>query len=74
MESLFKKVLDCCDKHQVIHSNQHGYMRRMGTDAAIMQLVSIMEDAEDTGTPIYLSSWDIKKVFDSPSYNVLTLA
>ena len=46
----------------------------MGTDAAILQLINLMEDAEDIGAPIYLSSWDIRKAFDSPSYNILTLA
>ena len=46
----------------------------MGTDAAILQLVNIMDDVDDSGTPIFFSSLDIKKVFESPSYNVLTLA
>ena len=32
----------------------------MGTDAVIIELVNIMEDADDSGTPIYLSSWVIK--------------
>ena len=32
-----------------------------------------MENADDTATPVFLTSWDIKKAFDSPSYNVLKL-
>ena len=58
----------------VLQSSQHGYRRRMGTDAAIIQLINIIEDAEDSGTPIFLSSWDIKNAFDSPSYNALALS
>ena len=46
----------------------------MGTDAAILQLVNIMEDADDSGTPKFLSSWGIQKVFASSSCSGLTLA
>ena len=69
-----KMVQDCRVKHQVLPYSKHGYGRRMATAAAILQLIIIMEDAENQRTPIYLSSWDIKKAFDSSSYNVLTLA
>ena len=41
----------------------------MGTDAVIIELVNIMKDADDSGTPILGH-----KNLDSPSYNVLTLA
>ena len=32
-----------------------------------------MEEADNSGTPIVLSSWDIKQAFASLSYNVLAL-
>ena len=62
-----KKIQDCWEKHHVLQSSQHGYRRRMGTDAAIIQLINIMEEADDSGTPIFLSSWDIKKPSTHPA-------
>ena len=58
-----KKIQDCWETHQVLHPSQHGYRRKSGTDAAIIQLINVVEDAEDTGHPIYLSSWDVKTAF-----------
>ena len=69
-----KKIQDCWERHKILNPSQHGYRKRSGTDAALIQLINVLEDAEETGHPIFLSSWDVKKAFDSPSYNSLLLA
>jgi len=69
-----KKIQDCWERHRVLHPSQHGYRLGTGTDSAIIQLINLLENAKESATPVFLSSWDIKKAFDSPSFNVLKLA
>ena len=44
---------------------QHGFMGGKGTHTAIPILINSMETARDFTTDMYLSSWDIKRAFDS---------
>ena len=54
--------------------SQHAFLRRKGTDSATLQLVNMMEEAHATGQPLYGSSWDIRKAFDTISKPIIRLA
>ncbi len=48
-----------------IDEEQHGFMGGKGSHKAIPILINCMEAARDFKTDMYLSSWDIKRAFDS---------
>ena len=51
-----------------------GLRPRHGTDTALVEILNILEQAQESGTLVYSSSWDIKRVFDSMSRPVMALA
>jgi hypothetical protein len=52
-------------KWGLINENQHGFMGGKGTHTAIPILINCMESAKDFATDLFISSWDIKRAFDS---------
>jgi hypothetical protein len=52
-------------KWGLIDETQHGFMGGKGTHTAIPILINCMETAKDFATDLFLSSWDIKRAFDS---------
>jgi hypothetical protein len=59
------------EKHNILNKSQHGFRPKRGTDTALLQLQTIFEQSTLSQAPIYLSSWDVKKAFDSLSKNTL---
>ena len=58
-------------RHNILNPSQHGFRPKRGTDTAILQLQSIFEQSAENQSTLYLSSWDVKKAFDSLSKNTL---
>ena len=52
-------------KHGLIDEAQHAYIRGKGTHSAIPQLTACLEGAKEYKTSLYISSWDMKRAFDS---------
>ena len=57
-----------------IQSAQHGFRAHRGTDTALSQLVNAMEQAEQMDTSIGISSFDIRRAFDSVSKELIHLS
>jgi hypothetical protein len=62
---IMKKIADFWLKWKLIDPAQHAYIRGKGTHSAIPQLTNCLEAAKDFKTSIYISSWDMKRAFDS---------
>ena len=56
-----------------IQSAQHGFRAHRGTDTALSQLVNAIEQAEQMDTSIGISSFDIRRAFDSVSKGLIHL-
>ena len=69
------KLRDYWRKYGLIDDNQHGFMGGKGTHTAIPIIINCMEAAKDFATDLYISSWDIKRAFDSlgPEYVIRSL-
>jgi len=69
------KMRDYWNKYGLIDENQHGFMGGKGTHTAIPIVLNCMEAAKDFATDLYMSSWDIKRAFDSlgPEYVIRAL-
>jgi hypothetical protein len=59
------KIADFWSKHHLIDQAQHAYIRGKGTHTAIPQLTACLEGAKEFKSDIYISSWDMKRAFDS---------
>ena len=55
------------NKALVLLSIRHGFRRGHGTDSALMVHINCLEHARLTNSPLFLSSWDIRRAFDSVS-------
>jgi hypothetical protein len=51
-------------KYDLIAPSQHGTLEHHGTESALLQFRNILEEARESCTEVYLSSWDIKRAFD----------
>ena len=51
-------------RHDLLASSQHGTLEHHGTESALLQFRNMVEEARESCTEVYLSSWDIKRAFD----------
>ena len=58
----------------LLHPHQHAYRRGMGTGTAILRLLNIIEEASETGQPLLVTAWDIRRAFDSIPHPFIHLA
>ena len=62
-----RKIVCLWDTHLALNPNQHGFRRGHGTDSALIVHLNCMEHARLSQTPLFMSSWDIRRAFDSVS-------
>ena len=62
-----RKIVCLWDTHLALNPNQHGFRRGHGTDSALIVHINCMEHARLSQTPLFMSSWDIRRAFDSVS-------
>jgi len=58
------------DKSDLLQHTQHAYRSKHGTDSALIQIINAFEQARETCTDLWISSWDVKRAFDSVDRNV----
>ena len=68
---IVRKIIRCWETHQALTPSQHGFRRGHGTDSALLVHLNCIEHARRTNTPLFLSSWDIRRAFDSVSKEVM---
>ena len=62
-----RKIVRLWEAHQVLTPCQHGFRRGHGTDSGILVNINCLEHARHTNNPLFLSSWNIRREFDSVS-------
>jgi hypothetical protein len=55
----------------MLRDSQNAYRSGRGTDSASIQFINAIEEAEELSTEMFVSSWDTKRAFDSPSKDAL---
>ena len=60
-----RKIVRLWEAHGALTPSQHGFRRGHGTDSALMVHLNCFEHAQSTNTALFLSSWDIRRAFDS---------
>ena len=64
---IIKRIRKVWNQTEALNHNQHAYRSKHGTDTALLQVINILEEAIETKSDLYLSSWDFKRAFDSVS-------
>ena len=59
------RITRAWERHGVLADAQHGFRPGRGTDTALIQFINAREHAEEAALPLYSSSWDIRRAFDS---------
>ncbi len=62
---IMAKIAGFWSRNNLIDEAQHAYIRGKGTHSALPQLTACLEAAREYKTDIYISSWDMKRAFDS---------
>ena len=71
---IVNRISGLWNKYELIHQSQHAYAKRCGTETAILSFINMMEEAKESCTSIFGSSWDMVHAFDSPGKNILILS
>ena len=71
---LTHRIRNAWETHQLLDPPQHGFRANHGTDSASLLLIDALEQAKETRTACLVSSWDIRRAFDSISKPALQMA
>jgi len=52
------------ESDNVLAEGQYGFRKNKECEAPTLQVLNALEEAEEAGTEIQRSSWDIKRAFD----------
>ena len=68
------RIRTAWETHDMLDPSQHGFRAKHGTDSASLLLVDALEHAKETHTACLVSSWVIRRAFDSISKPALQMA
>ena len=58
-------------QHNIIHPSQHAYTAHRGVDTVHPQHRNLLEEARETCSSVYYTSWDIRRAFDRVAKPIL---
>ena len=67
-------IVEVWEEHDVLSPGQYGFRRGRSCEAATIQVINALEDAEESSTEIHGFSWDIKRAFDTISKPILQMS
>ena len=59
-----RKIVRLWEVYGALTPSQHGFRKGHGTDSALMVHLNCFEHAKSNNTPLFFSSWDIRRAFD----------
>jgi hypothetical protein len=68
------KVWKFLEGHHLLESTQFAYRKKHEAGIAQLQLTNAIEEAAESGSSIYVSSFDLVHAFDSISHNIIKLS
>ena len=64
---IIDKITRVWDQYDILAPAEHGFRPQRGNDTVLVKILNVLEQARESGAPVYSSSWDIKRAFDSIS-------
>jgi len=74
MSIAVNRITRIWEKRGVLSDNQYGFRPNRSYKGPTIQALNAQEEAEDSGTEIHGSSWDINRAFDTVPKSVLILS
>ena len=68
------KIKNTWEENSILEGTQYAYRKGRRCSNGIIQLINAIENAQDTGSELYISSWDIRRAFDSVSRPMILLS
>jgi len=63
------------ERKGILSESQYGFRSKRSCEGPTLHVINAQEEAEESGTKLYESSWDIKRAFDSvPRKTVLFMS
>ena len=69
-----RRICAVWEKLNSLHGSQYGYRFNSGTDTALLQLINLIEDADEYNKTLILTAFDTKKAFDSVNKSLMQAA
>ena len=64
----------CWSDHKVLNRCQHGFIRGVCIDEAVLEVLNTLETACEAKSDLFMSSWDIRRAFDRVPKQLLIFA
>lgn len=61
--SIIRRIPRLWSDKDMLHSSHHGFTQNRGVGSAVIQLLNAVETAQVTATPLYASSFDVRRAF-----------
>jgi hypothetical protein len=65
LKPMVNKIRHVWERHGILSQNQYGFLSGRSCAHGVLQLVNAMENAHCTESSLYMSTYDIRKAFDS---------
>ena len=72
--AIVRQIRHAWEKHQILHPTQYGFRARRSCSSCLVQLINLTESAKEHDHPLFFSSWDLRKAFDSVPRPIIQLA
>ncbi|NBO66767.1 MAG: hypothetical protein EBU88_18310, partial [Acidobacteria bacterium] len=74
VDTVFSPCVTFWEKHNLLHPTSHGYRSRRGCDTALLNLINLQEEVQQRGGSSCISTWDMKKAFDTVHPDFIRIA
>ena len=71
---IVQRINSVWETQGALSDSQYGFRQRRSCEGPTLQIINAQEEAEESGTEIHGSSWDIRRAFDSVPKSVLIMS
>ena len=69
-----KRITNIWESNGILSNSQYGFRTKRSCEGPTLQVLNVQEEAEESGTELHGSSWDIRRAFDSVPKAVLVMS
>jgi exonuclease III len=74
MGIVVSRITQIWERKGILSDSQYGFRSKRSCEGPSLQVINAQEEAEESGTELHGSSWDIKRAFDSVPKAVLVMS
>jgi exonuclease III len=74
MGIVVKRITAIWERNDILSNSQYGFRNKRSCEGPTLQVLNAQEEAEESGTELHGSSWDIRRAFDSVPKEVLVMS